>query len=465
MAIHLRPLLRRIALYLVLPNLAFYLLGREVFINRVYINTDYLLLWAASAYLPRFATSVLYAVLLDLDLILSTESVYHFTTAETIVMARELFDHNPAEFYAISAALLLVVTLALALAWRWGARHPPTSHRAPILIGVAALLMSAASAIRSADALGDSLDVFAQQGLTGSAIVETLLASYELESATRKGGEDRASVIASAAAGLFAKNAPGPPNIVLILVESQGLLKSAADMRANLEPLLGPAILARYEVSTGSVRFFGGTMFGELRALCRIYAPDTTPEHLPRLDRCLPHLLRTRGYDTASYHGYWRWFYSRQDWYPNVGFEHIHFADDLMPDAPDSARCGTLFKGLCDLWIADLIEDELRKRGAGKRFIYWLTLNSHLPVETDLARVSGLDCARTETLRNDAEPCALARIHFRLYARIARMALARGIPPTRFIVVGDHSPPFPGLRERNLYDDERVPYVDLVPRS
>ena len=39
------------------------------------------------------------------------------------------------------------------------------------------------------------------------------------------------------------------------------------------------------------------------------------------------------------------------------------------------------------------------------------------------------------------------------------------IPPTRFIIVGDHAPPFYELEERDLYDQKQVPYVDLTPRA
>src|SRR5690242_15002981 len=112
------PLGRGLVIYLVIPNLAFYLLGRYLFLNRVYVNTDYLLLWGIAGYLPRVATAVIYALLVDLDLILSTESVYHFTTAEMIVLARDLLRLDPVKFYAIAAGVAVTVLVALVFAWR-----------------------------------------------------------------------------------------------------------------------------------------------------------------------------------------------------------------------------------------------------------------------------------------------------------------------------------------------------------
>jgi phosphoglycerol transferase MdoB-like AlkP superfamily enzyme len=249
----------------------------------------------------------------------------------------------------------------------------------------------------------------------------------------------------------------------VVLVESQGLLKSASDMRRVLVPLTAPSIRARYTVNTGAVRFFGATMFGELRTLCRIYVPQAIPQNLPGLDRCLPNVLRRLGYETVSYHGFSRWFYERYLWYPAVGFQRSYFADELKQRAPP--MCGTAVHGVCDLWIADQVEHELSIAGKRGKFIYWLTLNSHYPIDSALASQSSFDCAGTDSLRAEIGPCELARIHFQLYTRIAQIALNSQLPPARFIVVGDHMPPFPALSERALYDEERVPFVELIPRT
>ena len=56
-------------------------------------------------------------------------------------------------------------------------------------------------------------------------------------------------------------------------------------------------------------------------------------------------------------------------------------------------------------------------------------------------------------------------LHYQLHQSIARLAMDANLPPTRFIVVGDHMPPFIMLAERGLYDDGHVPFVDLIPRK
>jgi phosphoglycerol transferase MdoB-like AlkP superfamily enzyme len=464
-----RQFVRGLMLYLVLPNLAFFLLGREFFIDRARINSDYLFLWIGSCYTSRRMTGVLYICLFVLDLILSTESIYHFSTVELIVMAKEYVEYFPVAFYLMVGALLLLATAVVAVIRTRGIVRPLLSKRNQVLVGTVALAFSGATIVWSSDPYDEYLETFGSSEFAASGLIETGLASYKVAMASHQ-TQNTMPVQHGATTDMMRDlslqgNTARPYNIVIILVESQGLLKSASDMRRVFAPLIDPAIQARYAVNTGAVRFFGATMFGELRTLCRIYVPQAVPQDLPRLDRCLPNVLSRLGYETVSYHGYGRTFYERYLWYPKVGFQQSYFSEDLMPHAPDSAKCGTVFKGLCDLWIADQVEHELSTLAISRKFIYWLTLNSHLPVDSDLATKSSFDCARTESLREETGPCELARIHFQLYTRIAQIALDRGISPTRFIVVGDHMPPFATLSERALYNEERVPYVELIPRS
>jgi hypothetical protein len=452
-------------LYLVLPNLAFFLLGREFFINRALINSDYLLLWIASCYLSSRTTRFLYAGLLGFDLFLSTESIYHFSDVATILSEHQLSGLNSVLFYSAAVGLLLLTIAALTIDRRREVLRPHLSKRGRVLVGIVVLSVAGATVARSFSPFDRDPEAFGDHVLVASGITETGLSSFRLamneqqtQSALPAPGAATAHLMRDLL--LWGKSA-GRDDIVLILVESQGLLKSAGDMRQVLAPLIDPAIQARYAVDTGAVYFFGTTMLAELRTLCRTYVQNTRRENLPSWDRCLPNVLRQLGYEAVSYHGFDRWFYERSNWYPAVGFERSYFADELKLLAPP--RCGALFfHGVCDLWIADQVEHELSM--PGRKFIYWLTLNSHLPVDSDLASESSFDCAGTETLREEIGPCELARIHFQLYARIARIALNSRLPATRFIIVGDHMPPFSKSSERALYDNERVPFVELTPR-
>lgn len=53
---------------------------------------------------------------------------------------------------------------------------------------------------------------------------------------------------------------------------------------------------------------------------------------------------------------------------------------------------------------------------------------------------------------------------FRVHENVAAAALDPSLPPTLFVVVGDHTPPFATRRKQGLFVPERVPYVVLAPR-
>lgn len=460
-------LVRGLMLYLVLPTLAFFLLGREFFISRPLINNDYLFLWICSSYLSRRATIGLYAGLAGLDLILSTESIYHFSTVDIILAARDFMEFESVVSCALAGALLLAAAAVLALIRSRSTAGPKLARRSQLVIGISALAVTGASLTRSYDLLDIYPKTFGDNTIAASGVAETLLAGFEFETASSE--DQRTFPVKEAATSRVMRDMSAggksavPYNIVVILVESQGLLKSENDMRRVLAPLIDPAIERRYVVNKGTARFHGATMAGELRALCRLYVPYAIPSNLKGLERCLPNLARDFGYETVSYHAFNRWFYERWNWYPALGFQRSYFAGELEPLSPLS--CGTAFRGICDLWIAGQVEQELLASGGKRKFVYWLTLNSHLPVDSHLASDSSFDCRATATLREDIGPCELARIHFQLYTRIAQMLLNEKLAPTRFIIVGDHMPPFATLSERALYDNGRVPFVDLIPRG
>ena len=112
-----------------------------------------------------------------------------------------------------------------------------------------------------------------------------------------------------------------------------------------------------------------------------------------------------------------------------------------------------------------LIRQKLKAASESPRFIYWLTLNSHLPVDGRTARTDKLDCDSLPQLRNDSDVCDLARVLHWTNSAIARLVSDPELPPTRFIIVGDHAPPFLSRDKRAFYSQTRVPYISLVPIS
>ena len=464
------PLVRGLAVYLVLPNLAFFLVGRCIYLLRPLINADYLLAWILSSYLSRRASILLYCILLVLDLILSGAAIYHFSTADVILNAHYLADLNLKLAYPAVAGMLLLLAAAFVLKSKSPEafiRHSRRSQMVLILVTTASFSVPIAHALYAPESRFDHIS---KPVIVESRVAEVAQWGVDTVLGDERYEDPRADMAANSwelwrDVSLSAGTVP-PYNIVLILVESEGLLRNPEDMHRVFEPLLNASVNARYAIRSGAVPFEGATVSGEFRVLCRIHAWEANLADLRSLPPCLPKLLKERGYLTLSYHANTGRFFDRPPWYRALGFQHSYFKEQLASMvAKPFVNCGYVFKGVCDLGIADVIERELRQPAPNKKFIYWLTYNSHLPVDSGLARQSAFDCGFDKALSAHAGPCDLARIHYELHQAIARLALDAELPPTRFIIVGDHMPPFATLAERALYDDGHVPFIDLIPRE
>ena len=99
------------------------------------------------------------------------------------------------------------------------------------------------------------------------------------------------------------------------------------------------------------------------------------------------------------------------------------------------------------------------------RLVYWMTLNSHLPLRDADADDSSFDCQKFLTLRSDPGLCLHTRVLGRALDSVARIALDPDLPPTEIIVVGDHAPPSLSLEHRGMYDQTRVPFIRLIPKA
>ena len=464
------PLVRGLAIYLVLPNLAFFLVGKFIFLLRPLVNADYLVAWIASRYMSRGATVALYCVLLVLDFVLSGSSIYNFSTADVILNAHYLAYLNPYIVYPAVAGLLLFLAAVIIFNSKTSETATRQSGRIQVALILATTAFFSMSIAHSMPTSKNRFERISKPMIVDSRVAE--IAEWGVD--TMLGDENhgyRYTEVASTTRVLWRdlslSGSTAPPyNVVLILVESEGLLENADDLHRIFEPLINSSVKARYAISSGTVPFEGATLSGELRALCRIRAWEANVLDAKTLPPCLPKLLREHGYETMSFHGNTGKFFDRPPWYSALGFQHSYFAEELVSMVAEPlVSCGNLFKGVCDLGIVDVIRRELKTPIPKKKFIYWLTYNSHLPVDSELARQSSFDCGHDRDLGAHPDPCNLARIHYQLHQSIARLAMDADLPPTRFIVVGDHMPPFATLAERKLYNERHVPFVDLIPRK
>ncbi|MEO0439454.1 MAG: sulfatase-like hydrolase/transferase [Pseudomonadota bacterium] len=266
----------------------------------------------------------------------------------------------------------------------------------------------------------------------------------------------------------FAARADGKRHLILIMVESLGVPRGNQVMADKLFAYYeNSAIQARYEVSQGTTLYYNSTTSGEFREMCGKWG-----DYYELLDaaeakriNCLPTQLAEKGYATHAVHSFKGEFFKRDEWYPHIGFESQEFWPEL--EKRGAEWCGGVFAGACDRQVPAMLAENL-KRAEKPTFLYWLTLNAHLPVPTG-ANLNADDCARVS--KELASEFPMICRQFAIFDDIDRALIteitASDFPEADILLVGDHMPPYFDRHNRSQFDPERVPwlYLKAKPRS
>ncbi len=264
----------------------------------------------------------------------------------------------------------------------------------------------------------------------------------------------------------FASRADGKRHLVLIMVESLGVPHDNKVMSDKLFAYYGnSAIQARYDVSQGTSLYYNSTTAGEFREMCGKWGDYY--ELLDAADaaklNCLPAMLAKKGYATHAMHSFKGEFFKRTEWYPNIGFQTREFWPELQERGAE--WCGGVFAGACDRQIPSMLAENL-KRAKQPTFLYWLTLNAHLPVPTGL-NLNADDCQRVsvELARDFPMICRQFAIFDDIDKALVQEITASDFPDADILIVGDHMPPYFDRHNRSQFDPERVPWLYLKAKG
>lgn len=256
----------------------------------------------------------------------------------------------------------------------------------------------------------------------------------------------------------------GPPrHLLLVMVESLGLPTENAELqRLIFARYNDPAVRSRFDVSTGVTTYYGSTTAGEIRELCGRWG-----EYHDLVDRrdanCVPARLARQGFETSAYHSFAGEFFERNRWYRNIGFDNQFFRSDLIKGG--AKECGGVFEGACDRDVPRQLAQRL-KFADRPQFIYWLTVNTHLPVP-ERNNLGTEDCARISPKLAVEFPmiCRQVAIWDAIDRAIAKEAIAADFPPTDILIVGDHIPPYLHRKSRAQFAPDMVPWLLLKWRG
>jgi hypothetical protein len=420
---------------LVLPNLMFGIADLLAGVPpRPAAIATYALLALAAPFLPPAMTAVLYVALVAADLLMTICTAFFLSPADLVGVlgAAASFKVVECPLYAS----LIVVGGALTVA------------NAAIFVG-----------FRSALARGNrtALAACTLVLVAGDLYINSSV-HYEFGPLASFGQPFESAVESSGFGDLATRPAKSGHNVLLVLVESLGVLRAPAQREILFRPFRDPELLTHYSVSTGRTTFFGATSYGEMRELC--HTRDSYSKILAgEASVCLPDLFAENGYRTVSVHGFTHAFYDRASWYPKVGFERSLFPETFKRTY--ARHCGGPFVGPCDVDLAEGVGDRLRATGQ-PNFVYWLTLNTHVPVRAGQARPR-YGCENGGGPFGDAEVCTMAELWADLFEAVTKLAVAH--PETEILLVGDHAPPLWRRAARDCFEPGHVPWIRLTPVS
>ncbi len=358
--------------------------------------------------------------------------LFSLTLASLVYSLRFFLEIKPSNSLHYMAAGIAIVAI-FAIAWKILKRDGNFSKSWMIIAGGGLIFATAA------------VDIWMGRDMRGHYFREAP-AGAAFASATSKSG--------------FALRADGKRNVMLVVMESMGVPSQDAEMQKLLFAgyLNSPAVRERFDISRGTSPFYNSTTAGEIRELCGRWG-----DYYDVLDKkdesCLPAKLAKKGYATHAVHSFTGKFFKRETWYPNVGFAKSEFGDEL--DKKGAEKCGGVFAGACDRDVPAMLAKRLR---ASKQpmFLYWLTLNSHLPVPPGL-NLNVDKCERISPYLAAEFPqaCRQFAIWADIETAMVKEITAEDFPETDILIVGDHMPPYFDRHNRIQFDAENVPWLYL----
>jgi hypothetical protein len=458
-------------LYCVGANLPLWIASRSLgLVVRGVFSIEFAAIGLLSLFVRRAVTVWLLLGAMVLDLLYAVCATYMLSLSDLMRSGGSVFEVVPSHLWSI-AAIGLVMALICFLATSGDGRggNVERRHGAGLVMAVLFVCLGMDLMTGQVGLLHPDRQLGAIR-LTRSAVWSLKkfeLQRWRIRAMASEGTEASVGGASKVMVGLerSALSASGRarPNVVLILVESWGKALSPELEESMVAAYGGGGIATRYTVSRGTVPFYGPTVAGEARELCGSFMGfGLLSASAAQTRECLPAKFDRMGYRTMGVHGFSSRMFDRGNWYRRIGFDDTWFRERL--EGAGLPRCPGPFPGACDASVAEWVGDQLQRDGDSPQFIYWVTLNSHLPVPVPNLVKDPPACSALESTAKSDALCSWYQLIFNVHRSVAELAERPTKRPTVFVIVGDHAPPFRSPALRSQFSDAVVPYVLLAPK-
>ncbi len=250
---------------------------------------------------------------------------------------------------------------------------------------------------------------------------------------------------------------------LLIIMESWGLSKNV-DFQTKFQKIISSwAVQHHLKPEWGQTRFRGSTTSAELRELMHVkgnymyFLHHTSAAEFPSVfDK-----KKAAGYDTYGFHSFTGKMFARATWWHNIGLNHVFFRDEILTSKIGKIKQldgNSPFPSLKDEEMFDFMVQQTKD--IKKKFVYFLTVNTHLPFTQEIGDVPGEIFAEISALPiSDEAKNQMKRLAIELLYFIS------AIQPADWddvLIVGDHIPPYLRDVDRKFFSAAFVPYLFLT---
>ena len=440
----------RFVIALVIANLPFWWMETSIFMNRAVINIDLALVLCIFSNFPIISIILLAIIWATEWIVISTITFHFLSISEFVRHISHLRMLDVSGFIKWQTVIWIVVFICTVSLLVLITRRQKKLWRMGIFLSLVLIILdtiNGSSLLSSRSTLHYPINL---SGSTLSTVAISMTQSGENKKLYKLPKEETVQALIDIPAWAAANPDRG---ILFVIVESLGVPQDSVTREWVESQWLDPNLTQNFKVSSANVLFKGSTTSGELRSLCMLGGSYENVDTVEGYS-CIPSQLKSIGWSTLGMHGFSGLMFNRVNWWPKIGLQEVFFGEQAEFNA---IRCGTVFRGGCD---TTLLANGV-KAIAPSRFVYLLTLNTHLPIERP---VKGTPFpASCESPEANSEACDQIAATTSVLRQLSQELKKLPVKPL-VVVIGDHAPPFSSKLSRAAFLANHVPAVLLVPR-
>jgi len=451
--------------FLVIPNILFWLLDTRMYLIRGIFVAEYFFIALLYPYISRRVFNILWLTFALFDLIFASTSLFFMDFAqmlEALSGLTHISSWQVVKLVFLASIFVFISWLLLILLKKIDGRIHFLKPKIILTYLLLVILIDYVGGANTLNVKSDQATLRINQNVISVPIFSVglhIVWSFRKE---KEWGVTPARSVAKEVFGVDNSSDTAERIQLLVLVESWGSLKNEQLQRNITRPLHEMAAKKEYILREGLTPYRFLTQIAEMREITGYLRTFPSQDTAFIRKNSLFIEKQRQGYQVVGLHGYASGFYNREKCWPALGVQQMFFAKEF---SSYGLRFGgnPFFRGATDTAIANWLMNQIALQKERKMFYYWVTLNTHLPLSN---RNDAGFRSYVHQWKESGIDSEVLQLSYQLTEFFTVLAEAINRSGTRMhvLLVGDHAPPFVDRAQREVYDPQFVPFMELKPK-